>query len=652
MAPIPIPSSYDPNNPFAQLNIDPSLPIPRLGTGLPPAIAAAAAGTPAIARDLPGPGIAAPPAISGGRIPRIAASQPADITGAPAIARPSPDDMRGQLRAITSVNPEAPVSSIGSPTFDRLGNLRPARVAPGEPIPSSLMSAAGRAAYDEMRPQTTATPGSLEWNQQRQAQIEFDKAHPWGAPISRMPGIAGKILHGLAVAGNIAGDIVDPNAMAIVPGTQLHRAIEEHGLQAETDKQKQLGIEQEEADARLAGGKGTILPTPQGYVSIDPETHAVTPLMLNGQPLMPAAKEGVTAAEQTFRDLLTGANGQPRVNPDTNKPYTSVEALERVTGTKLGTAEQQAMSAYKSAHPGSTDFDAYQAVHQAGAKADDFTNWYNKWLRENGLPDTAANEARGREMWNAAGQPPQRPPQELAVTPEGRVVNLRPGESVPPGTQKASEYGKVSPDEQRRADLAENLNENLDHLEDIVDRRPELFGPLAGRWTELKGKFGSDDPDIGELQTIEHQIGMAQISAHGMRAARGIDGAAASILNGFHSGPNALKSSIAAARRSVATFQGDVERARAGQPRGATTGAGAPSQFAVTDPRGATHYFRSQQDADAFIINFVDYNIVKPREAGIMRAAVSDKILYRIPQPGRDAMRADILKNMLTVLAV
>jgi transcriptional regulator CtsR len=59
-----------------------------------------------------------------------------------------------------------------------------------------------------------------------------------------------------------------------------------------------------------------------------------------------------------------------------------------------------------------------------------------------------------------------------------------------------------------------------------------------------------------------------------------------------------------------------------------------------------------QQDVDAFIGNFVDYNIIKPREAGIMRAAVSDKILMRFPQPERDALRADILKNMLTGLAL
>lgn len=59
-----------------------------------------------------------------------------------------------------------------------------------------------------------------------------------------------------------------------------------------------------------------------------------------------------------------------------------------------------------------------------------------------------------------------------------------------------------------------------------------------------------------------------------------------------------------------------------------------------------------QQDADAFIGNFVDYDVIGPREAGIMRAAVSDKILMQVRQPERDAIRADILKNMLTGLAI
>jgi len=59
-----------------------------------------------------------------------------------------------------------------------------------------------------------------------------------------------------------------------------------------------------------------------------------------------------------------------------------------------------------------------------------------------------------------------------------------------------------------------------------------------------------------------------------------------------------------------------------------------------------------QQDAEAFISNFVDYSIVSKREAAIMKAAVSDRVLIRVDQPMRDRLRGGILKNMLISLAV
>jgi transcriptional regulator CtsR len=60
----------------------------------------------------------------------------------------------------------------------------------------------------------------------------------------------------------------------------------------------------------------------------------------------------------------------------------------------------------------------------------------------------------------------------------------------------------------------------------------------------------------------------------------------------------------------------------------------------------------SQQAAEAFISNFVDYDIVTDREAGIMRAATSDKALMRVPREERDQARAEVLRNMLTSLAL
>lgn len=135
---------------------------------------------------------------------------------------------------------------------------------------------------------------------------------------------------------------------------------------------------------------------------------------------------------------------------------------------------------------------------------------------------------------------------------------------------RQDKLNKPTADEQRRADLAENLNENLNALEDIVNRRPELFGAVNGRVTQLRGFLGSDDSDVAALQTIQHQLGMAQISAHGMRSSHGIEGASNSILNSFKNGPDAVKSSIKAARNSVQTFTNDLANKGGAAPSGGT----------------------------------------------------------------------------------
>lgn len=60
----------------------------------------------------------------------------------------------------------------------------------------------------------------------------------------------------------------------------------------------------------------------------------------------------------------------------------------------------------------------------------------------------------------------------------------------------------------------------------------------------------------------------------------------------------------------------------------------------------------SQQSAEVFINNFIDYEAVMPREGLLLKAATSDKVLGGIPLPQRDLLRASILKNMLMSLLV
>ncbi|MCX7771988.1 MAG: CtsR family transcriptional regulator [Clostridia bacterium] len=60
----------------------------------------------------------------------------------------------------------------------------------------------------------------------------------------------------------------------------------------------------------------------------------------------------------------------------------------------------------------------------------------------------------------------------------------------------------------------------------------------------------------------------------------------------------------------------------------------------------------SQHTCEVFINNFVDYNIIEDREAMLMKAATSDKVLMDVPIEKRDDVRALILKNMLMSLTV
>lgn len=60
----------------------------------------------------------------------------------------------------------------------------------------------------------------------------------------------------------------------------------------------------------------------------------------------------------------------------------------------------------------------------------------------------------------------------------------------------------------------------------------------------------------------------------------------------------------------------------------------------------------SQQSADVFINNFIDYDVISVREGLILKAATSDKVLGVIQMPDRDIVRAVMLKNIMTSLLV
>jgi hypothetical protein len=90
----------------------------------------------------------------------------------------------------------------------------------------------------------------------------------------------------------------------------------------------------------------------------------------------PPDKVGQTPEEQTLHDLMTGENGQPRVNPKTGKPFSYLEAYEATKQAaqdvkpegKPDSPEQQFLDEYQRTHQGATLADAVKAYAAATQK--------------------------------------------------------------------------------------------------------------------------------------------------------------------------------------------------------------------------------------------------------------------------------------------
>lgn len=296
-----------------------------------------------------------------------------------------------------AVAPSGPAPIISGPTqfpSSILGDKIPA----GAQIPTSHQQ--GKEEFQQYMPKITATPGSTDYFRQRQEQLDYKSQHPWGDPISPHPGVLGHILHGLSVAGNIAGDIVDPGAMSLIPGTQLHNSMLSRGNEA--------GIKQGEENDKDEAQTGLTEATTA-------HTKAETDALEN-----PTAKVGATPEEMTIHDLMAGNNGAPQINPATKKPYSYLEAYHAVQQAKQApekpekpdNAEQQFIDEFQRTHKGASVAQALRAY-----------------------TDTT-----------------QRPPQTLMVIPgpngQQKVIAAKPGMTIASNAEKPGESATAN-----RADI-------------------------------------------------------------------------------------------------------------------------------------------------------------------------------------------------------
>jgi hypothetical protein len=350
----------------------------------------------------------------------------------------------------------------------------------------------------------------------KQLEAEEKMANPMGSEGNH-PGFFGKLAHGLGVMGNVVGHAtLGADNMAMIPSSQdaLH-------MQERAGQQEQMG-------AAKAGQEAAQTEATQAEV---PLREAQTKKIGAETDQIGNEAEKPESMQQEYTDQVVGDQAKgidPAQDPKTQQLQDAITGIQKQPNAAKSPIDQR-----------------YEDALAAGDH------------------DHAARLLKVKQDLARAGQAPerpQRPQQQLAVI-NGKVTELRPGMDVPTGTESLSgELKKAQPsaDETRRADLARNMNSNLDSLEEIVDRRPDLFGPVAGRLTQAKQFIGTSDPDVAKLKAIREYLGMASVGAHAMRNAQHVGVAADAVMAGLLNSPTATKGAIQEARRSTATFQKDA----------------------------------------------------------------------------------------------
>lgn len=150
--------------------------------------------------------------------------------------------------AVPKMNPAVPVA----PDLGKPAAVADA-VAPGAVKP---MTPAKPGAMEPGSPAITE-PGSAAELRGRLGALQDKDKNPWGSPNNH-PGFLGKLAHIAAKIGNVAGDIVDPGAMALIPGTELNRKVTEGNLrrgigEAQTRETAEEAVKQRPEIAEATG---------------------------------------------------------------------------------------------------------------------------------------------------------------------------------------------------------------------------------------------------------------------------------------------------------------------------------------------------------------------------------------------------------------
>jgi hypothetical protein len=320
--------------------------------------------------------------------------------------------------------------------------------------------------------------GDVRAAELQKAKAGYEGLHPWGSALNH-PGILGKAAHIGAAVGNIAGNIVAPGTMSLIPGTALN-------------KERQLG----EEDKAVAAGRQQEVEATKANVD----------------------KSGVgkTPQELTYNDLLHGGpGGGPKINPDTGLPWTSQEANVASQGTGKSPEEEYVQSQLKAINPdtgkpftrpeATADYEKMKTgtkpMHGMEKRVDD----YIKARKASGMEDTPA----AREAAQTAIQASDTAAKTMAALPANEAA-------------KTFQAGLTEEEQRMNRAGADSLSRGLaaDEKQNTEDARHNLVAKQI-----KSAKDVAESSDTSELAASITPVlaTMATTNAEGLKRLNGIE---------------------------------------------------------------------------------------------------------------------------------
>ena len=246
------------------------------------------------------------------------------------IARPIPEAPSQVAAAMPTPTPpaiptmsatgSAPAIPEASPTMPKLVNRR------GQPIPMGRKSGI-EGTIDPVTKEYIAPPAGEAGVASLWAKAENIKD-----PVKRVAAeIGAGLLRGVDVAGQAAGRVI-PAVGAVesaIPGTTMNQ---EFGA-GRAAKQQEQGDISAQKEAQTEQEKAETGAVPARIALEEAQAEALK-----------HPKQGLTPEETTIHDLMTGENGQPRVNPQTKQPYAYLDAYSAVEQAKQDTKPTPGMN--------------------------------------------------------------------------------------------------------------------------------------------------------------------------------------------------------------------------------------------------------------------------------------------------------------------